>query len=500
MTVDPSRKPASVPRAAFLAALAVVGLALAAAGWWLVRANEPIEGPTVGERLVALRAERAALEARAGGAARIDLLPAFRTAGLLLDGLAVRFDAERQDAYERLPPARRQAFADLDALNAALRDAVEQSAEGRRSAVDQIAAQAQSGLDRLASLREAPVLLSYSPGFVPPRMATGDLTLVPPDAASPGGTAAELDGRGKAQDPASPTVPRYAPGFAAAATPDAPVVVEVTGIRMVATGAPPPVLSVGTWRGEAEILPERLRFTVPRSAFPAEATRTAFTMAALTLRHGSRQATFQLLFTILPDRPGSFALDQRVRTSVSESNTLVSPEILARAAAGESRDVRRCFDPPAGWRFAKEKRRVVVVERLGWVDDIPDETMNAGGVEFARDEGPGQICLVVMARPATKTARTATIGRFEATLLRDQPVERTLKSGIRALDWREAVRLPLEPGMIEWKLYVRLFDETVREFSGRALGGAPPSGMPFLRLSIDNSNALVVQADPSAAP
>src|SRR5258708_33656831 len=178
---------------------------------------------------------------------------------------------------------------------------------------------------------------------------------------------------------------------------------------------------------------------------------------------------------VSPGSPGACALEQRVQTRAPESNTLVSPEILARAPAGETRTVRRCFDPPPDWRFDQERQRVVVVERLGWQDDIGDATLNAGSVEFVPEEKPGQICIAVSARPVNPQARTATIGRFEATLLRDQPAEHVVKSGIRALDWREPARAVIEPATTEWKLYVRLFDEIDREFD------TAPASAAFLR-------------------
>jgi len=204
----------------------------------------------------------------------------------------------------------------------------------------------------------------------------------------------------------------------------------------------------------------------------------------------------ELLFVVLPDRPGSFAFDQKVRTSAPESNTLVSPEILVRAPASENRAVRRCFDPPAGWRFDTQNRRVVVVDRLGWLDDVTDPTLNGGGIEFAADEAAEQICVVVTAKPVTKGARIATIGRFEATLVRNRIEERVVQSGIRALDWRETIHVPIEPGMPDWKLYVRLFDEIDREFDGRI-----SSGTPFLHVAIeDGGRELVLRADPTLEP
>ena len=184
-----------------------------------------------------------------------------------------------------------------------------------------------------------------------------------------------------------------------------------------------------------------------------------------------------------------------------ESNTLVSPEILARGGAGETRRVHRCFDPPSGWRFDKQRRGVVVVERLGWLDDVGDPTLNSGTVEFAPDEGARQICVVVTAKPVTKAARTATIGRFEATRCANvwktrrrakrHSCARLARGGARADRARAA----------EWKLYVRLFDESRRELSGTADGGPLPVGVPFLHVSRDaDGKTMMLQADPAAEP
>ena len=437
-----------------LVAVALVGAALAAIAHLLLREEAPGMGPTVGEKVALLAAERASLQARADGAARIGLLPAFRGASLLTDALAARSESGADHALDGLPPFRRQAFAEIDALNGALRDAVERpGAEGQLAAL-KAGERATAELDRLAGLDDAPLILSFTPRFVPPRHIS--------------------EGSGD-QDP--------------------PVQIEVVGPRLASAGGPPPMLAVGAWRGPAVVAPERLRFSVPRSAFATDPKRSLFAIGTLSVRGSGRSATFQLLFIVLPDSPGAFALDQRVQTTTPESNTLVSPEILARAPAGETRTVRRCFDPPPGWRFDQEHRRVVIVERLGWQEDLGDPTLNSGSVEFVPEEQPGQICIAVIARPVMRFARTATIGRFEATLLRDRPIEQVVKSGIRALDWRAPVRVPIEPGMTEWKLYVRLFDEIDREFP--ATGGSTT----FLRVLRDDAGqAIVLQADPAAAP
>ena len=439
-----------------LAATALLVAVLAAIAYLLVREEAPGTGPTVGEKIALLVAERASLQARADGEARIGLLPAFRAASLVTDALAARSETDAERAFDGLPAVRRQVFAEIAALNGALRDALERlSVEARLAALKE-AERATAELDRLAGLDTAPLILSFTPRFVPPRGA------------------ADATGS-RDQDP--------------------PVEIEVVGPRLASAGGPPPVLAVGAWRGAATVAPERLRFAVPRAAFATDPKRARFAIGTLLVRGSGRSVAFQLLFIVLPDSPGAFALDQRVQTTTPESNTLVSPEILARAPAGETRTVRRCFDPPPGWRFDQERRRVVIVERLGWHDDLGDPTLNGGSVEFVPEEKPGQICVAVVARPVTRQARTATIGRFEATLLRDRPVEQVVKSGIRALDWREPVRVPIEPGMTEWKLYVRLFDEIDREF---ATTGASTA---FLRISRDDDGKVIVlQADPMAEP
>ncbi len=495
--IDSQRKWRSIAAAVILVALFAVGLL------WPLYENATTAGPTVGEKLIALRTERAALQARADGVARVELLQALRVAGQFSDTLIAREEAHRERAFDRLPERQRQSFAELDVLNAALRDALERPGEGARLAAAQIATQAMAEVERLAAADDGPVVLSYSPRFVAPRHAAAELSLTPGQTVPPPADGElRLDQRRARTDGgAQPAVPRYVPPFAAPKGDDPPVEVEVVGSRLAPGRSADPVLTIGTWRGAATVTPGGLRFSVPRSVFQTEATRTRFTMGSLALRQSGRTVTFQLLFTVLPDRAGSFAFDQRTRTTEPETNTQVSPEILARAPAGETRTVRRCFDPPQGWRFDMEKRRVVIVERLGWVDDAPDETMNGGSVEFVASDSPEQICLAVVAKPVNKEARTATIGRFEATLVRDKPVERVVQSGVRALDWDEPARVPIEPGMAEWKLYIRLFDEIDREFAGKADAGAPPSGVAFLRIAIDDDGRmLILQADPEAGP
>lgn len=494
---DSQRKWRSIAAAVILVALFAVGLL------WPFYENATTAGPTVGEKLIALRTERAALQARADGVARVELLQALRVAGQLSDMLIAREEPHRERAFDRLSERLRQSFADLDALNAALRDALERPGEGARLAAAQVAKQAMVVIERFAAAGDGPVVLSYTPRFVPPRHAAAELSLTPGQTVPPAADGAlRLDERrARAEGGTQPAVPRYVPPFAAPHGDDPPVEVEVVGLQLAASRGGGPVLTIGAWRGEATVTPGRLRFSVPRSVFQTEATRTRFAAGSLALRQAGRTVTFQLLFTVLPDRPGSFAFDQRIRTTEPETNTQVSPEILARAPAGETRTVRRCFDPPQGWRFDMEKRRVVIVERLGWVDDAPDETMNGGSVEFVQSDSPEQICLAVVAKPVNKEARTATIGRFEATLVREKPVERVVQSGVRALDWDEPARVPIEPGMAEWKLYIRLFEEIDREFGGKADAGAPPSGVPFLRIAIDDDGrTLVLRADPEAGP
>jgi hypothetical protein len=488
-----------------IAAAVLFGAALASLAFWLMRWEAPVVGLTVDEKLVSLRAERAGLQARADGEARVFLLPAFRVESLLIDALAVRHESDRERALEWLGDGRRQDFVELDQLNAALRIAVERPGEGARLAALQAADRVRGKLEQMAGLDEAPLVLAYTPGFVPPRRAAGELTLKPgrPGVPAPNEELRIAPLSGPPAGPANasaPTVPRYAPDFAVSSEEDPAVEVEVTGLRMTSSWGRPPVLQVGAWRGEATVAAERLRFVVPRSAFPTEALRTTFVVGSLALRHSSRTATFQLLFTVLPDRPGSFAFDQKIRTTTLESNTLVSPEILARAPAGETRTVRRCFDPPPGWRFDMERRRIVIVERLGWLDDIADETQNGGSVEFVKEDAPGQICIAVVAKPATQAARTATIGRFEATLVRDVPVDRAVHSGVRALDWREPARVTIEPGMIEWKLYIRLFEEIDLEFGGTSDAGSISADALFLHVMTDDGKTVVLQADPTASP
>lgn len=451
--------------------------------------------PPIDERLVLLRSARTALQARADGAARLALLMPMRVQGLLTDALSAREPLDAGRTIGELAAPRRQAFTTLAALNAALNDAEARPGEAATALARQAAQRATKALEALAGTDDLPLVLEVTPRVVPPRRNAGELALEP---WQPPVLAAEAPFHLPPVSPPSTqpvtfTEVRYVPAFAATTAEDAAVDVEIVGLRLGADGMAP-TLAIGGWRGEATVSPERLHFSVPRSAFATDAARSGLSMAVLALRRGGRLITFELPFLVLPDRPGSVALDQKLRTMVPESNTLMSPELVVRAASGETRSLRRCFDPPAGWRFDKAHRSVVIVERLGWLGDDSDPTLNGGTVEFAGDEGADQVCIVVSAKPATAGARTATIGRFEATLVRAQAVERAVQSGVRALDWREALRLPIEPEAVEHKLYVRLFGDVVREF-----GDPVPAGMPFVRATRDG-DTLVLQADPSAEP
>ncbi len=483
----------------------VVLAAAVALAFELVRTAEERMPPgvaSVGEQLERLKAERAALQARADGPARLELLGPLRVASLLSDGLAVRAESAGERSPDRLPLPWRDGFAALGDLNIALRDALARPGAGATLAAGEAAKRGEAALAQLAAGNDLPLVLSFTPRFVPPRRTTGEITLAPhATTMSPQDSPLRIGAPSvvRSEEATAPTVPRYAPDFAAQGEKDSPVVVEIAGLRLFAHGNPP-TLTIGAWRGEGEIRPERLRFVVPRAAFATQVARTTLVTATLALRRDGRTAIFELPLLVLPDRPGSMALDQKVRGTTTESRTLVSPEILARAGAGESRTVHRCFDPPEGWRFDEGSRRVVVVERLAWIDDISDQTMNAGSVEFASADKPGQICVNVVAKPAAKTARTATIGRFEATLLHDKEEDRTVPSGVRALDWREPIRVPLEDGVVAWKLYVRLFDEIDREFSG-ARDAGKLSDMPFLHIALENDGkTMLLTADPRAEP
>jgi hypothetical protein len=451
----------------------------------LARAGEP----AVDERLVQLRSERSTLQARADGAARVSLLAPIRVASLLTDALAVRGAVDGRALGELATP-RREAFAALSALNEALKDAIAGPGEGTQARARSAAERASRALEALAR-DDQPLVLEVAPRVVPPRRAA-ELAIAPREPPAPVEVPLRLQpGTVRPVAPATSGV-RYAPEFAIDNDRDPAVEIEIVGLRLAADT--PPTLTVGSWRGEAKLAPERLHFSVPRNAFESDATRAMLASGVLALRRDGRLVTFELPFLVLPDRPGSVAFDQHLRTMVPEANTLLSPEILVRAPAGETRSLRRCFDPPPGSHFDKAHRRVVIVERLGWLDDMGDPTLNSGTVEFAADEGPEQICLTVSAKAVTKGARTATIGRFEATLTHVQPEDKTVASGVRALDWSEPLRLPLEPAAVERRLYVRLFGEIVRELADPMVGG-----LPFLRVSREG-DTLVLRADAAAGP
>src|SRR4030088_1284607 len=110
-------------RRALAGAALLLGVVLSVGGYLLVNEDEPGAGPTVGEKNASLVNDRASLQARADGEARIALLAPYQVASLLTDALVARSEADEGRAFDRLPAFRLKAFTELDALNAALADA-----------------------------------------------------------------------------------------------------------------------------------------------------------------------------------------------------------------------------------------------------------------------------------------------------------------------------------------------------------------------------------------
>ena len=108
-----------------------------------------------------------------------------------------------------------------------------------------------------------------------------------------------------------------------------------SGRICASAGGPPPVLSIGAWRGQATVSPERLRFSVPRAAFVTDARRTSFAAAALLhparLAHGAVPAAVHRAARpagFVRFRPAGARDDAGIRTP------WCAPEILSRAPAG----------------------------------------------------------------------------------------------------------------------------------------------------------------------
>jgi hypothetical protein len=55
--------------------------------------------------------------------------------------------------------------------------------------------------------------------------------------------------------------------------------------------------------------------------------------------------------------------------------------------------------------------------------------------------------------------------------------------------------------MVEWKFYVRMFDDIDREFEGHDDTGLLRASVPFLRIGLDDGGRmLVLRADPTGEP
>ena len=153
------------------------------------------------------------------------------------------------------------------------------------------------------------------------------------------------------------------------------------------------------------VAPERLRFAVPRAAFRHRRRRRTALSRPARCRSVALPANRDVPASvhraarpsrIVRPRPAGANDDARSRTRWCRRRSWRGrrPARRARCAAASIRQ--------PGWRFDQESRRVVIVERLGWHDDLGDPTLNGGSVEFVPEDKPGQICIAVIARPVTR--------------------------------------------------------------------------------------------------
>src|SRR3954470_1840835 len=117
--------------------------------------------PGIDERLVRLRSERSALQARADGAARLALFQPMRIARPLTDAPALR-EAADDRSVDELPAPRRRAVAALVSLNDAVKEAMVLPGDGAVARAQEAAGRADRALEALAT-DDQPLVLQVAP-------------------------------------------------------------------------------------------------------------------------------------------------------------------------------------------------------------------------------------------------------------------------------------------------------------------------------------------------
>ena len=237
----------------------------------------------------------------------------------------------------------------------------------------------------------------------------------------------------------NPLIVNHSPSFVPPKVVSAVVPITISGQRLHQIGASRPVLKIGDAVYPASDVEDgTLAFVVPRAAFEVRETGTAFTTAVLTVFRvdGSwsnwrnwvpfhsaveEEIQFPLLFTVLPERLGTYTVTTVEPVAKTDSRPFKWPrELSAEKYGGGPAFDPVCWSPEKGYLFDLNTVKLVEDIHIGAKDNNGQApAINTGGIIFV-DGGELEklICLEAVANTLCTECGAKTEGHLEVQMVR----------------------------------------------------------------------------------
>jgi hypothetical protein len=352
-----------------------------------------------------------------GEEARVTLIAALQSAELLASHLGVEYGKAVKVTFDELDDQQQKMFQDMFVLIDDLKASLDEPAEHARRIADNWSAL----LGRAVYWAKKPLVTGYSPRFIPP----------------------------------------------ASIQPE--VVVTVHGVKLHSDKGKPPRLKIGSAEfPRATHIEGAISFIVPRSAFPSDpGRRTQLTSAtllidfedsSLPLVSSTSTAQYGMLFTVVPEKLGSFVVDTIVAEEVVSRRTIRSKSPMKATVTGGTHEVRDCVYAGDD-TFDLATARVEELDRKGQRHRNTSPSINIGTLELTTVT-PKQICAKVSARVGCKECSAETVGEIVVDLLvrRKVQTQKAAQPPIE-LDWKRDAFIRITPNAVSELVIVNLFED-----------------------------------------
>jgi hypothetical protein len=350
------------------------------------------------------RSEMSSLIAQAGGEARVTLLRAFQLGDSLINALSAAYANSLDRTIGDLNEQQKKAFSDASHLIAQIDDAIKAPADKAITELDK----ATSVIADIASWSKRPIVTSYAPGFVPPKMVEDRVRIL------------------------------------------------VFGVRLHGTSGREPKLKIN----KQEFTPDEhtdvsIGFSVPRSVFPSSDNTVAVQNATVAIFHDDsgwwpwnwfrvEEIPFRLVLTVLPESLGRYKTLTTVSVPRVQRDPFKSRLLSATKNGGGSAADWECYVPKDGFLFDINSATLQETKHTAYKDNDTSPGTNYGRMSYREEmKTERRICPQVTAATGCTACGGTTEGYLHVDLVRTVYDDVSTETETKPLSWKEDVIVEL---------------------------------------------------------